>query len=428
MRVLILTFGTHGDVQPYVALARGLLAGGHEAAVCTAEGFRELVNEAGVPYEHMGNDMLELIQSAMPGMPGPAEAVQLARRMAAAMRSSLVDQWQAARRFGPDVLVYHPKTLGGLHIAERLGVPTVLSLPLPFFTPTKAFPIPFIGRWPFGGALNRASYQFNRFTAVAYGGMINSFRRNVLGLSRMSRLTDYLDDSDGRPFPVLYAYSSAVVPVPPDYPAHAHVTGYWFLNGQTSRQTPTGLLEFIRAGPPPIYVGFGSMGFGRNAAERGQTVVQAVTNAGLRAVVATGWGGLRVDTPSERIYVVDQVPHDWLFPRMAAVVHHGGAGTTAAGLRAGRPTLICPVVGDQGFWGERIRDLRLGPAPLPVRRLTVAELTPRLLELTSTNGYRERVTALSRRLAAEDGVANAVRVIENVGSTHMSGPTRRTPD
>jgi sterol 3beta-glucosyltransferase len=123
VRVLILTFGTHGDVQPYVALAQGLLAGGHEAADCTAEGFRELVSEAGVPYEHMGNDMLELIQSAMPGMAGPAQAVELARRMAGATRSSLVDQWEAARRFGPDVLVYHPKTLGGLHLAERLGVP-----------------------------------------------------------------------------------------------------------------------------------------------------------------------------------------------------------------------------------------------------------------------------------------------------------------
>jgi sterol 3beta-glucosyltransferase len=126
--------------------------------------------------------------------------------------------------------------------------------------------------------------------------------------------------------------------------------------------------------------------------------------------------------------VVDHVPHEWLFPRMAAVVHHGGAGTTAAGLRAGRPTLICPVVGDQGFWGERVRDLGLGPAPLPVRRLTVAELTPRLLELTSTNRYRERVTAVSRRLAAEDGVANAVRVIENMGSTRIPGPRRSTPD
>lgn len=267
--------------------------------------------------------------------------------------------------------------------------------------------------------MNRATYQFNRFTAVAYGGMINTFRRNVLGLRRMSRFTDYLDDADGRPVPVLYAYSPTVVPVPPDYPAHAHVTGYWFPDSPTPPPIPTGLQDFVHAGPPPIYIGFGSMGFGRHAAERGQTVARAVAEAGLRAVVATGWGGLAV-TPSERIFVVDQVPHDWLFPRTAAVVHHGGAGTTAAGLRAGRPTLICPVVGDQGFWGERIRDLRLGPAPLPARRLTVNGLTRRLLDLTSTNQYQEHCAAVSRQLATENGVANAVRVIENVTPTHMS--------
>lgn len=139
MRVLILTFGTQGDVQPYVALARGLLAGGHEAAVCTAEGFREPVSRNGVPYEHMGNDMLELTQSAVPGIASPAEALRLARRMTAAMRSSLVDQWEAARRFGPDACLPPEDARRPAH-RERLGVPAVLSLPLPFFTPTKAFP------------------------------------------------------------------------------------------------------------------------------------------------------------------------------------------------------------------------------------------------------------------------------------------------
>jgi sterol 3beta-glucosyltransferase len=143
-------------------------------------------------------------------------------------------------------------------------------------------------------------------------------------------------------------------------------------------------------------------------------------------VIATGWGGLRVESPSERIYVVDQVAHEWLFPRMAAVAHHGGAGTTAAGLRAGRPTLICPVAGDQGFWGERVRALGLGPAPLPVRRLTAADLASRLLQLTSTREYQKRVAALARQLAAEDGVSAAIRVIETpLSSTPGRGSAAR---
>ena len=234
MRVLVLTFGTRGDVQPYVALADGLQAAGHQVGLGTVSGYRDLVAGAGVPYLHMSNDMLELVQTGMPAMAGPRDALRLVRRMTAAMRTSLEEQWEAARGFDPDLVVYHPKILGGLHIAERLRVPAVVSLPLPFFTPTRAFPIPFIGRWPLGGAANRWSYQFNRFTAVAYGGMINSFRRRTLGLPPRSRWNDYLHRADGRPVPALYGYSPAVVPVPADYPSHAHVTGYWFLPGDAS--------------------------------------------------------------------------------------------------------------------------------------------------------------------------------------------------
>lgn len=158
MRILILTFGTRGDVQPYVALAHAAIDAGHEAAICTAEGFRPLAEDAGVPYLHMDNEMLDLIQTEMPTMSGAADALRLVRRMTSAMRTSLLDQWRAAQTFQPDVLVYHPKSLGGLHIAERLQIPATVSLPLPFFTPTRAFPIPFIARWPLGGTANRLSY------------------------------------------------------------------------------------------------------------------------------------------------------------------------------------------------------------------------------------------------------------------------------
>lgn len=414
MRVLILTFGTRGDVQPYVALARGLLAAGHQAGVCTAEGFAELVTGAGVPFVHMGNDMLELVQAGMPTMAGPADAVRLVRRMTAAMRASLLDQWRATQTFEPDLIVYHPKILGGLHIAERLGVPAVVSLPLPFFTPTRAYPIPFIARWPLSGAANRWSYQFNRFTALAYGGMINSFRRRTLGLAALSRFTDYLHDTDGRPVPVLYGYSPMVVPVPPDYPAHAHVTGYWIMPTQQTWHPAPDLVNFLAAGEPPIYVGFGSMGFGKHASARGQIIVDAVGRAGVRAVVATGWGGITVHSPTPQTYVVEEVPHGWLFPQTAAVVHHGGAGTTAAGLRAGKPTLICPVLGDQGFWGERVHALGAGPAALPVRKLGVELLAARLNDLVTESGYRLRAGELEAGLQREDGVGNAVRALEQL--------------
>lgn len=419
MRVLILTFGTRGDVQPYVALAAGLRAAGHEAGICTAEGFRELVTGAGVPYLHMSNDMLELMQGGMPTMAGPADALRLIRRMTAAMRSALQEQWEAAQAFGPDLILYHPKVLGGLHIAERLWVPAVASLPLPFLTPNRAYPIPVIGRWPLRGAANRWSYQLNRFTAVGYGGMINSFRRRTLALPPLSRWTDYRRAGDGRPVPTLYAYSPSVVPVPADYPPHVHVTGYWFLPGSATWEPPATLRDFLAAGEPPVYLGFGSMGFGKHAAARGRMVVDAVRAAGVRAVVATGWGGLAMDGSSTDVHVVDEVPHDWLFPRTAAVVHHGGAGTTAAGLRAGRPTLVCPVLGDQGFWAERVRQLGAGPPPLPTRRLSTERLADRLRQLTEDPGYRDQAQTLGRRLRDEDGVGNAIQVLERLSEQQV---------
>jgi sterol 3beta-glucosyltransferase len=418
VRVLILTFGTRGDIRPFVALAKGLRAAGHEAGVCTAEGFRNLVVGAGIDYVHMGNEMLDLVQSEMPRMGGASDALRLVSRMSAAMRSALLDQWEAACEFRPSLLVYHPKMLGGLHIAERLQVPAVVSLPLPFLTPTRAFPIPFIAHWPFGGSVNKLSYQFNRFTAVAYGGMINSFRRETLGLSAMSRWSDYLRFPDGRPVPVLYGFSSHVVPMPEDYPGHVHVTGYWFLDEPETWHPPAELADFLAAGEPPVYIGFGSMGFGKHAQTRGQIVVDAVEKARVRAVVATGWGGLQVGSVPDDVHVVEAVPHSWLFPRTVGVVHHGGAGTTAAGLLAGRPTLVCPVLGDQGFWAQRVKNLGVGPTPLPVRRLSVAGLADRLCMLRREGSYRSRAQAVSEELLLEDGVANAVRALEQISSTN----------
>ena len=414
VRVLVLTFGTRGDVQPYVALAAGLGVAGHDVALCTAEGYRGLVESAGVAYLHMGNEMLTLVQTGMSQMKRPSDALRIVKRMTRAMQSSLLDQWEAARGFEPSIIVYHPKALGGLHVAERLGVPAVASLPLPFFTPTADFPIPFIAQWPLGGAANRLSYQFNRFTAIAYGNMINRFRKEALDLSRMSRWTDYLTDANGQPVPVLYGFSRHVVPVPRDYPEDAHVTGYWFLDQADEWDPPADLAAFLEAGEPPVYIGFGSMGFGRRAAVRGRIVLDAVNRVGVRAIVARGWGGLEMPSSSSRVHVTDSVPHDWLFPRTAGVVHHGGAGTTAAGLRAGRPTLVCPVLGDQGFWAGRVHTLGCGPLPLPMRRFSVDGLACRLHSLINNPTCRDQAQEIGNALDDEDGVGNAVHVLEHI--------------
>mgnify|MGYP001228339113 CR=1 FL=1 len=417
VRVLIHAFGTEGDVRPFVALATGLTGAGHQSAICTPTGFTDLLTAHKVEHLPMDNAGLELIQTVMPSMRGAADSYQLARRMQAAMRQMMLDEWAAARSWRPDVIVYHPKCLGALHIAERLDLPAFISLPLPFFTPTAAFPIPFIGRWPLGGAANKASYAFNHATMLMYGSMINTFRTDTLGLRRTPRTDALLSRRDGTPVPALYPFSTHLVPRPADYPDHAHITGPWTLDTDPAWTPPADLARFLDAGDAPVYVGFGSMGFGKNAAQRTARIVHALTNHRRRVLLATGWGGLTRYTDAEQVHTIRSVPHDWLFPRTAAVIHHGGSGTTHAGLGAGRPTLICPFIGDQSFWGHRVHDLGAGPGPIPSWKITDARLHPAIDRLLNDCDLRARAQQLGDQLSRENGIYSAVQAIWSEAKT-----------
>lgn len=421
MRVLINTFGTEGDVGPFVALAQGLATAGHPAAICTPAGFDRLVTGRGVEHLPMDNEGLELIQTAMHSVRGPSDGYQALRRMPAAMRQMMLDEWHAARSWRPDVIVYHPKCLGALHIAERLDLPAFIALPLPFFTPTTAFPVPFVGKWPLYGAANRASYRLNHATMLMYGTMINTFRTQTLGLARKPRTDALLHRHDGTALPVLYPFSPHLVPRPADYPDHAHITGAWTLDTDAGWTPPADLARFLDTGEPPVYVGFGSMGFGYGAAKRTSRIVNALTGRHRRVLLATGWGGLAA-AHAERVHTVRSVPHDWLFPRTTAVIHHGGSGTTHAGLRAGCPTLICPFIGDQSFWGHRIHALGAGPTPLPGRRITDARLRPAIDRLLDDHDLRERATSLGHQIRTENGVAAAIRILTNARTTTPADP------
>ena len=166
--------------------------------------------------------------------------------------------------------------------------------------------------------------------------------------------------------PILYGYSPAVIPPPADWGADIHVTGYWFLDPAEDWTPDAALTDFLAAGPPPVYVGFGSMS-SRNPEATANLILDALARTGQRGIIHAGWGGLqRTDLPAS-VMMVDGVPFAWLFPRVAAVVHHGGAGTTSAGLRAGVPSVVVPFFGDQPFWAQRVADLGVGPAPIPRR-------------------------------------------------------------
>jgi sterol 3beta-glucosyltransferase len=254
------------------------------------------------------------------------------------------------------------------------------------------------------GPFNKLSHQlFAAIGLAMYRRPINDWRREVLGLPPAKGE----DRLRGKPVTKLYAYSQAVIPRPADWDESSVITGYWFLDGPTNWRPEPALVKFLHDGPPPVYVGFGSM-FMHGGARKTEIVLKALRLTGQRGVLATGWGGLTEDNTPNGIFVLDAVPHDWLLPQVAAVVHHGGAGTTGAGLRAGKPTIICPFVGDQTFWGRRVAALGVGPRPIPRKRLTAERLAEAIQIALNDKSIRQRAASLGETIRAEGGIGHAV--------------------
>jgi sterol 3beta-glucosyltransferase len=410
MKILITTFGTRGDIQPYIAFGKGLLRAGYDVALGTSEGYRSLVEEHQLQYIFLDRNLLRLTQGVM-GETSQSDTFAMVKQMMPAMREMMEHEWLAAQSFEPDLILYHPKCMGSLHVAEKLGIPAVLSLPLPFYTPTKEFPVPFLSNIHLGAWFNRFSYWLMAMLPSAmYGGMINNFRTKTLGLPKNGRFANSLARHDGTPVPVIYPYSPTLLPVPEDFPEHAYVTGYWFLDHSPDWQPEPALVEFLETGTPPVYIGFGSMG-GRGAQKRAMIALEALQKTGQRGLFARGWGGLSPSDLPANTFMLDSVPHDWLFPKVAAVVHHGGAGTTAAGLRAGKPTVVCPFIADQPFWGDLVYLRGAGPKPVPQSRLTAARLAEAITEAVTNQTIQQQAAYLGKQIDAEDGVTCGVEVI-----------------
>ncbi len=419
MNVAILTLGTRGDVQPFVALGAGLQEAGHEVTLVTGKGFGAIVSGRGLRYVALDVDLLELAQSpeGRTALRSPRGTLRMARGLMPTVRKMLVDQWEAAASSGADAVVYHPKAMVGHHVAEALGVPGFLALPVPALSPTRTFPVPVLPLPDLGGPLNKLSYgAFFRSITLPYRRMVNRWRKETLGLPALPLSASELE-LRGEPVVRLYPCSPHVVPVPADWDESSAMTGYWFLDAGSDWRPPDELAAFLEDGPPPVYVGFGSAAphpGGSHAA-----ALAALRRLGLRGVLATGRHGMAAPGAIE----IQGAPHEWLFPRMAAVVHHGGAGTTAEGLRAGRPTAVFPSnFGDQLFWGRRVHDLGAGPEPVPQKRLTAEGLVASIRAITDDEGMRRRAAALGDKIRAEDGVARAVEIVAGRTSEERSGP------
>ncbi len=425
MKVLVTTIGTRGDVQPLVALSAGLARHGHSVTVCTSVRYDDMVKRCGLDFAPLSDDLVSLVETpegrrtiaGAGGVVGRIRAFSdLLRKSVQIQRDLFRDGWSAARDLRPDVIVCHPKMSIALHYAERLSIPAVMAPLFPLFNPTAAYPppgVPFVRLGRRSTALyNRASHRVLRRTiSLASRWLFGSWRKSA-GLPRLPMFSDVLRRADGEPVPLLNGWSRHLLPDPRDGDIERmHTAGFWFLERGPQWQPDDRLLQFLERGEPPVFVGFGSMR-GTDPAKTTQIVLDALNRAGVRGVLAAGWGGLeQTSALPESLFLLNDVPHDWMFERVAAVVHHGGAGTTAAGLRAGRPTVVCPFFGDQPFWAWRVQELGVGPAPVPQRRLCAHQLADAIRQALDSDSMRQKADALGRLLRQEDGIAAAVEFI-----------------
>lgn len=419
MKALILTHGTRGDVQPFAALALALRQAGHEAVLGAPAASAALAERYGLPFFPLNDgpntlmdepEIREAIETNYRGLRGKQVALRVMRRSKPLMARVIRDM-AAAVRESADVVV-HIAGIPGHHVAERLGVPSVPVALQPIWVPTAAFPNPMLPV-PLPRALNRASYLPIKLMLRTFAGVADDVRKKDLDLPRRRGRHDPLRLPGGGPATVLQAFSPALLPADPRYPALVHTIGFWYLPAASGWAPSTRLAAFLDDGPPPVAIGFGSMA-GTDPGRVGRIVTEAIRLAGVRAILMSGWGGLQVkDLPGD-VMLMDEAPHDRLFPRMAAVVHHGGSGTTGAALASGRPQVICPFVADQPFWAARVHSAGAAPAPLPQRRLTAEGLADAIRRTVDDTDMAARAKALGEKVRAENGVATAIKILEAV--------------
>lgn len=432
MEVLIVSAGSWGDIAPHTGLARRLTDAGHTVTLSTHERLASQITARGLTFRSLDVDISDLFGAAAEeGADGQVRPPRGAAshltnlRQGASMIRRLVDGIRGAMDpapgdgTAPDLVVLSATVAPlGWHVAEGLGLPTLGAYLQPA-TRTGEFPPPFLsGEVSLGPAGNRVLTDLMHVVIDTAAWPAIRRLRAEMGLPRSSPAAVRQRLEEAR-WPIAYGYSPTVVPRPADWRPGLDVTGYWFPPQPVGWQPPAELVDFLAAGPPPVLVSFGSMAAGHG--QRVSAVARdALRRAGARGIVQAGLAGLSV--ADDDILTVDEVPHDWLMPRCAAVVHHSAAGTTASGLRAGIPAVPVPVRTDQQFWAHRLTNLGVSPGPQPFRRLRADHLADALGQATTDPALRERARWIADRIAAEDGPGRVVEMVESVGAGAGPGP------
>ncbi|KZL78757.1 glycosyltransferase family 1 protein [Colletotrichum tofieldiae] len=439
LNIAIHIVGSRGDIQPFIPIAQLLMKPpyGHRVRICTHPVFKEFVESNGVEFFSIGGDPEALMAYMVknPGLLPSRESVkagdigQRRKEMAEIIngawrscieagdgmgeRTTAATVKNADDLFVADAIIANPPSMAHIHCAEKLGIPLHMVFTMPW-CPTQAFHHP-LASMSYGEAdtsvANYLSFiMMELLTWQGLGDLINKFRTQTLGLDPISPMWGCQLLPRLR-VPYSFLWSESLIPKPADWDSHINITGFSFLPLADKYTPPPDLTAFLESGPPPIYIGFGSIVVDDPKALT-QLIFEAVKIAGVRAIVSKGWGGVGGgDDVPDGIYLIGNCPHDWLFKRVSAVVHHGGAGTSAAGIAAGRPTVVVPFFGDQPFWGQMIARAGAGPAPVPFKEMTADTLATSITFALKPE-VQVAVQQMAQRITEEDGAGDTAKDIQ----------------
>jgi len=431
LNIVVQVVGSRGDVQPFVALSKELQKYGHRIRLATHPVFKGFVEENGIEFFNLGGDPAELMAfmvknpGLMPGNDALKDGEIGLRRKA--MLEIMQRSWRSCFEKGTgdsnsrqsasdevpfvaDAIIANPPSFGHVHCAERLGIPLHIMFTMPW-SPTTSFPHPLSNIQNSNAEsdfTNWLTYTLvELLTWQGLGDLVNQFREITLGLPPLTVFSG--PGILGRlKIPHTYCWSPALIPKPKDWSQQIAISGFYFLSHADSYKPADDLRRFLEAGPAPVYIGFGSIVVDDPNAMTNM-ILEAVKKSGQRALVSKGWGGLGSDELSvpDNVFMLGNVPHDWLFKHVSCVVHHGGAGTTAAGIAAGKPTVIVPFFGDQPFWGQMVARAGAGPDPVRYKDLTADKLAESIefaLKESTVKGAGE----MAKSIAAENGAKAGV--------------------
>ncbi|XP_039003172.1 sterol 3-beta-glucosyltransferase UGT80A2-like [Hibiscus syriacus] len=412
LQIVMLIVGTRGDVQPFIAIGKRLQDYGHRVRLATHSNFKEFVLTAGLEFYPLGGDPKVLAgymvknKGFLPSGPSeiPIQRNQIKDIIYSLLPACKEPDPHSGIPFKADAIIANPPAYGHTHVAEALKVPIHIFFTMPW-TPTSEFSHPLSRvKQPAG---YRLSYQIvDSMIWLGIRDLINDLRKKKLKL----RPVTYLSGSQGSDSDVPHGYiwSPHLVPKPKDWGPKIDVVGFCFLDLAKNYEPPASLVQWLAAGPKPIYIGFGSLPV-QEPEKMTQIIVEALEQTGQRGIINKGWGGLgKLAEPKDFVYLLDNVPHDWLFLQCKAVVHHGGAGTTAAGLKAACPTTIVPFFGDQPFWGDRVHARGVGPPPIQVDEFSLPKLIDAIKFMLNPK-VKEKAIELAKAMENEDGVSGAVK-------------------